>query len=367
MPAEKQEVEAAIRTAIEEAKQSRADLTYYIPCRLMKIKHPPSFGIGPVNFYSSEAFDEKATLLYEDYLRRGEREGQKDICETLADRAKNYYEGFTWVAEVKVLQCDPATSKERASLAVRAAVDILHLLFGAESTGRMAIGGPRLPDDPRSQLTVNAQGELDISYSHSATSEVGFGDDLGAFFVRDDVASLVDAARKAIEPLVDPRVQRPLGLRVTEALVWFGDAAREETDAARIVKATNALERLLATMERENGGVTKAFSRRGAALSYNGLSETFEQLAGQFSDLYELRSRLAHGFVSPFDPEVMERAPAVMHLARRTLCCALGLFEERQLFDRYQSDAELPKWLDALVEETRAATSNPIPMTIMEL
>jgi hypothetical protein len=360
IPPDLSEVERALAAAIEEAKGSRTDAVHFIPCRLVHAKEPSTFNVGPVLFYARNAFEMRMEPLYADYLRRAESEPQRQISETLVDSARHYYDGFSWVGEVKVFQCDPAISIERAYLAVHAALNVLHVLLGAEHTGRMAVGGPRLADDPRAHLHLDHAGLLDVSNSRSVTSEVGFGDGLGRFLRRPDVAFLVRAAGKAIEPIIEPKILRPLGLRVTDAFAWFGDAAREQSDAARIVKATNALERLLATKEREGRiGVTQAFCRRGAAICYDGNSgETFDDIAGQFRAAYEIRSNLAHGFISPFDPEVKERAPSFMILARRALCCALGFFEQQQLFDQPQFDAQLAPWLDRLAEQTIAVTAS---------
>jgi Apea-like HEPN len=358
-PADIPEVERMLTAAVDEAKQSRSDAVHFIPCRLIHAKEPSTFNVGPVLFYARDAFEKRVETLYADYIRRADSEPQRQTCEALVSNAKHYYDGFSWVGEVKILQCDSAMSIERANLAVHAALNVLHVLLGADHTGRMAVGGPRLADDPRAHLHLDADGLLDVSGSRSATSEVGFGDGLSKFFGRADVASLVKAAAKAIEPLVDPNILRPLGLRVIDAFAWFGDAAREQSDGARIIKATNGLERLLATSERKGIGVTKAFCRRGVAICYDGGSgETFDDLAGQFKAAYEIRSDLAHGFMSPFDPEVKERAPSFMILARRALCCALGLFEQCQLFDQPQSDAELAPWLDRLAEQIEAEVSH---------
>lgn len=360
VPPDVPEVEAILAAAIEEAKRVRSDAVHFIPCRLIHAEEPGTFNVGPVLFYASDAFEKRMEPLYADYLRRAESEPQRESSETLVDSARHYYDGFSWVGEVKVFQCDPAISIERAHLAVHAALNVLHVLLGAEHTGRMAVGGPRLADDPRAHLHLDHAGLLDVSNSRSVTSEVGLGDGLGKFLGRADVAFLVRAAGKAIEPIIDPSILRSLGLRVADAFAWFGDAAREQSDAARIVKATNALERLLATKER-NGrtGVTQAFCRRGAAVCYDGNSgETFDDLAGQFRAAYEIRSNLTHGFMSPFDPEVKERAPSFMILARRALCCALGLFEQQQLFDQPQFDAQLAPWLDELAEQTKAISAS---------
>lgn len=354
LPIELVQIEQVLAEAIDKAKSARSDRVHFIPCRLMRVQEPKTIRIGPVTFHAHDAIAERVEPLYGDYLRRGIAERRGEICEMLIADAKHYYGGFGWIAEVEIFQCDPGISLERADLAVHAALNVLHALLGAECSGRMAIGGPRLPDDRRAHLHQDEQGQLEITCSSNVTSEVGFGDSFGRFFARADVTFLIGAASKAIQAIVHPRIQRPVGLRLLDAFSWFGDAARESSDAARIVKATNALERLLATRERAAAAsVTKTFSRRGAAISYEGpLGESFDALCRQFRAAYEIRSALAHGSMSPFAPEVKENTASFMLLVRRALCCALGLFEQRGFLDRPGADAALPPWLDQLADHT---------------
>jgi hypothetical protein len=68
--------------------------------------------------------------------------------------------------------------------------------------------------------------------------------------------------------------------------------------------------------------------------------QTFAAIAGEFEAAHEMRSDLAHSFISPFDPEVKERASSFTLLARRALCCALGLFGQCKLFAQPESDAD---------------------------
>jgi len=342
------QVRNVLAAAVGEAKLARSDATHFVPCRLMFVKDPTTFNVGPVTFPTSVSFHELMGLRYTAYVESSDMPGQRELCGQLLGQARHYYDGFGWVGEVRILNCDPKTSKKRAHLAVTAALDILHLLFGTYHTNRMMVGGPRLADDRRAHLHLDDKGSLDVSCSSSATSAVGFQGGWEKLFNRDDFAFLLRAANKAIEPLVNPSVQRPLGIRFVDAAAWFGDAVREQSDAARVVKASNALEHLLTTGERR--GITKRLSQRAAAVCYDPhVEESFDEIVQQFVDAYQLRSDLVHGSLSPFDPGVEERCGLSMRLTERALCSALGFFETRGLLDRSLTNEELAAEFESLI------------------
>lgn len=326
------DVESLLFAAIDEAKSARSDATHYVPCRLMFVKKPTEFAVRPITFRTTASFHELMAARYAAYVESGSSPEQRDLCARLLAQAKHYYDGFGWVGEVRIIGCDPETSKQRGLLAVTAALDILHLLFGAYHTGRMAVGGPRLAEDYRAHLHLDAHNVLDVSCSSNSTSAVGFQDGWDRLFEREDLAFLLHTASKAIEPLVDPAIQRPLGVRFVDAASWFGDAVREQSQAARIVKASNALEHLLTTGERT--GITKRLKERAAAVCYDPEgTETFDEIASQFGWTYKLRSDLVHGSLSPFDPEVEGSCGQVLRLVQMALCGALGFFQSRGLLD----------------------------------
>jgi hypothetical protein len=344
-----EQLEGVLSAAIDEAKETRSNATHFVPCRLMYVKGPEAFAVGPVTFRSRESFHQYMEARFGVYVKSGNSPEQREYCSRLLDQARHYYDGFGWVGEVTILACDPKTSKRRAFLAITAALDILHLLFGAYHTERMVVGGPRLADDHRAHLYLNEDGYLDVSCSSSATSALGFKDGWDKFFERDDFAILLRAASKAIAPLVNPSIRQPLGVRFVDATSWFGDAAREQSYAAGVVKASNALEHLLATGERH--GITKRLSERAAALCFDPeRDENFAEVVEKFVKLYSLRSDLVHGSLSPFDPEVEQRCGLVLELAQRALCSALGFFESRGLLDRAVTNVELSVEFNCLVD-----------------
>jgi hypothetical protein len=62
-------------------------------------------------------------------------------------------------------------------LAVTAALNFIHVIFGAYYTDRMAVGGPRMANDNRAHIVMDEKGAIDISCSGSPTSAVGFHED----------------------------------------------------------------------------------------------------------------------------------------------------------------------------------------------
>jgi len=269
--------------------------------------------------------------------------------EGLLEDTRHYYDGFTWVGEVKVLNCDDGTSKTRGQLAVTAALNFVHVIFGSYHTDRMMVGGPRMETDRRAHMTMDAEGKVDVSCSWSATSAVGFSEGWEKILEKETVPLMLSAAEKSLEPLINPAVERPMGARLTDAVGWFGEAVREESPAAQIVKAVTALERLV--MADEHDDIASKLSARTAALCLDSDGEkTFEELNKTMLKAYDMRSRLAHGSLSPFDPEVANYAPECLHWTELAIRGGLVLFESHGLLDRSLSRRQLIDGMTRLVD-----------------
>lgn len=348
-PIDEQQAERALSSAVKEAKRARIDRTHYVPCRLMYSKGPASFAIGPVLFHARERFNEMMAPHFASFAREDGEDRHKEFDTKLLADARHYYDGFTWVGEVKILNCDSGTSLSRARMAVTGAVNLVHILFGAYHTRRMDIGGPRLENDCRAHMFVDAKDGLSVSCSSASTSAVGFQDDWGKFLEGEDMAVLLRAAKKALETVVDPSITRTLGSRLLDAAAWFGDAVREESPAAQIIKAVTALERLVMTSEHDD--ISKTVSQRGAAIRFEpGGPKAFEELKSELSEAYEMRSRLAHGSISPFDPEVAAFAPACLQRIEEVIRWGLAPFESHGLFERELTNKQLAEGFDGLVK-----------------
>ncbi|WP_316187415.1 MULTISPECIES: HEPN domain-containing protein [unclassified Bradyrhizobium] len=344
-------VEKAMAAAVKIAKRNRADTVHYFPCRLMYTAKPDSFTIGPVTFMTTAQFNQRMADKFEAYACG---DGLKDMKteECLLEDARHYYDGFTWIGQVEVLNCDDGISKMRGQLAVTAALNFIHVIFGSYHTDRMMVGGPRRENDRRAHITMTPDGEIDVSGSWSATSAVGFHEGWEDLLQKETAPLLISAAGKALEPIRDPAVKRPLATRLTDAVGWFGDAVREESAAAQIVKAVTALEALVMTDEREE--IAAEVSARATALCFDPERDsTFEEVNTEMSHAYDIRSRLAHGSLSPFDAEVTQYAPQCLYWAERAIGGALVLFESYGLLDRDLSRNQLKEGMARLIEAAK--------------
>ena len=347
-------VQSALAEAIQEAASKCRDATHFVPCRLTYAKNAAEFALGKVTFRASKSFNETMASTFTAYLDEAKDEKEKEWDEKHLKSARAYYDAFTWAAEVKVFGCAPDISKQRAFLAVQTAVGVLQLLLGTYHTRRMAVGGPMLASDRRSHFYLSDAGKLQVSTSSDSTSAVGFEDGWEKILARDDFAFLLDGAAKVIAPIIDPTLKRPLSQRFVDAVSWYGEAAREHTDASRVIKSVTAIERLVMTGKVDK--TTETISHRAAMIRCStGLDKDFARLLGDMSRYYDLRSRLAHGDLSPFDPIVSEHAPACVAFAEKTLCAGLAFLNSYKLFDEALTNKQLAHGYDVLVAEAANA------------
>lgn len=351
------QTERAFSSAIRFLKQTQKRLTYFIPCRVMYTENPGQFNIGPITFRTRKTFEEKIEPFYAAYLAEGVKSSGKEVTEILANKTKEYYADFTWVAEVTILNCDAAISQERATLAVTAAIDFLHLLFGPYHTRRMAVGGPLLANDARAWLTLDGNNRLEVNNSSSATSPVGLSDGWDNAFNHPDLAAVCSAAAKTIQFFTDPSVQAMINIRIIDVISWFGQAVRELSDAGRIIKSVAALERLVMTSEKED--ITEILCERAAAIWYAVYAgESFSDRVEKLKRAYNLRSKLAHGDLSPFAAEVKESASDCLKLAEEIIRAAIVFFEEHGAFETNLTKKDLAQMYKQLINSSKNRERN---------
>jgi hypothetical protein len=113
-------------------------------------------------------------------------------------------------------------------------------------------------------------------------------------------------------------------------------------------------------MTSEHEDIKKTVSQRGAAIRYDPAdTKTFEELESELAESYVMRSRLAHGSLSPFDPEVAAFAPACLHRIEQVICWGLGLFESHGLFDRELTNKQLAEGFDGLISFAQKRDATP--------
>lgn len=343
LPAVEKAVAAAVRIVREELASSR----HLIPCQLMFVADPDQFSIGPVTFHNRIAFRAIADELVDQHRKVASTKGRKSTAEDVL----TYFANFTWVADVTIKGCDQEIGEQRAAQAVNAALDFLHLLFGHYHSRKMVVGGPGLEVDRRGTLEVR-NGETRISYLVDSTSAVGFDKGWSEMLDRFGSRQLVDSAGRAIEAIADPAVKRPLAIRFINAASWHGQAVREASPAAAIIKSVTALENLVSTEKSDE--TTRIVSERSAAMSFDPAGdERLEALTKKMRDIYDLRSRLVHGRLSPFDPEVRTRRSEVLAAVEKSLINGLALLDQDGLLDQSLPKTQLSSGLDGLVAWAR--------------
>lgn len=83
--------------------------------------------------------------------------------------------------------------------------------------------------------------------------------------------------------------------------------------------------------------------------------ERFSEVVKRIESIYDLRSRLVHGTLSPFDPEVRHRRYEVLTAAEKALVNGLNLYDQDGLFDRPQAKRQLTDGLEYLVTWSKDA------------
>lgn len=339
-------VERALSEAARRSASKRKDVTHYLACHLMLSKNPSTFQIGPITFHSRSGFRSKIAAS----LNANRADLRRD--RRVLNHAFSYYKTFGWVAEVTIPACDKDTSEELAVSAVRSALDCLHLLLGYQHTRRMVIEGPAIIADRRARLS-ETNGSIGFSVTYGgAPGEVGFPDDWFGQFQKEGWLTAVQLLGIALESAVHPRIDRPLSRRFLDAAQWFGEAVRETSRAAKVVKYITALERILMTDEKDD--ISETIALRAAAMCCE-LTDpsSFELWKLDTKKAYSLRSKLVHGSMSQSSTEVAEGIGLSARIAEAAIHSALAGFGEVGLMADGVSTRKLADWYNRRVDHVQ--------------
>ncbi len=108
----------------------------------------------------------------------------------------------------------------------------------------------------------------------------------------------------------------------------YGQAFAEVSPGIKVVKFMSAIERLTLTGEIED--ITTCVTHRAGILIWGYWQENH---LADLSKLYDLRSRLVHGEVSPSDREISGAAIKLSRLCRKVILAAVRLFDEVGIAD----------------------------------
>jgi hypothetical protein len=249
-----------------------------------------------------------------------------------------------------------------ATSAVTSSLNCLHVLFGAGHSRKMIVGGPAIGRDKRGSFTLAPNGELSFTASYGGPGEVGFNDDWLDLFADAEAQVAIANLGITLEAAVDPLLQRPISERFLDAAQWFGEAVREASPVAKVVKYVTALERMVITGEKDD--ITGLVSARVAALCLDEpTSEIREKWFNYAKRAYGIRSKLAHGSLSPASDQVFEGVRLGAQLGRATLLNALSTMGVDSLRDDNVSNRRLGRWFDALVDHADRVIENTAYLT----
>jgi len=287
------------------------DRTHFVPCRLFDGGGPGGLAVGPVVLHRTTGFRETHA-------------GAIAADPEFAALVERDFAPWDWTAEVTVRGCDRIVSRERALKAVDGALDMLRLFAGAERARCLGrAGAPGLPSIAPAGLWADARGRLHPLRAE-ATAPAGDSAILQRLHEEDGRDWLVRAG-ETLRPVADPSLAWPLAARFREAASWFGEGVTEASHAARILDFVTAIERAVVTGD--HAEVWRAVTRRAAALAAAAEGGDLADWYRRAGEIYEIRSQIVHGAMSPFAPEAGAMAPQAAALARAVLQGALGFFE----------------------------------------
>jgi len=322
-------VQAALAAAVKRSASECKDITHFIPCTVVSDDDPRAFSVGPVIFRRREDFLQQRAPAFERYIESfievrptASVEEAKDEGRSFVADATAYFDHFGWVAEITIENCAPKISKNLARQSLQAAQDVLRLMLGETYAAHLNMEGPPLGVVKTAELTMVGD-KLDISLGRSwpgRTLGAGWWPKIVERFTKERLAG----AGRTIEMLIKMERDKPLCQRLLDAITWFGQAVTEQQPAPKIVKFVNGIERVTQCIKSDK--VTETVCERAAALAFDYCCGDREHWLGRVKDLYDVRSRLVHGSMSPFDPDADRATREAEELATRILCRAIDFF-----------------------------------------
>ena len=345
-----QPIDRALSEAARKAASARSTITHFVPCHLMTALEPACFNLGPVTFIRKSEF--RRLLAQHLWSTRAEqRKNRKPIGDGIS-----YYKTFGWVAQVTIVDCDKPTSKLMAERTVTAALNCIHLVFGTSHNRKMVVGGPALQHDRRGGFTIEG-GNLHVEAQYGWPGAVGVEDDWIKYLNDDEGRHIVELCGIALEAAVDPTKERPLSDRFLDAAHWYGEAVREMSAPAKVIKYVTALERMFMTDEKDN--IADTVAERVATFCFDpSVTGDFERTKDCAKKAYDLRSRLAHGSMSPSDPTVWDGVRLGAELGQQALLAGLDAFEAEGLREEAIGRKRVAEWFQAAVGHGELVRSN---------
>jgi hypothetical protein len=304
-----------LAAALRRAQIDIEDRTFYVPCRLFDGTERAAVAVGPVIFRQTTAFrDTQADAI------AGDPE--------LDALFRHEFLPWEWTAEVTVRGCDRVIARQRALKALDSALDMLRLFAGAAESGRLGrAGAPGLHASETVGLWTDPGGRL-----HLVRPQLPGAESDQPWLKRAHESpgrQWLERAGRCLQPVVDPALHWPLADRFRQAASWFGEGAAESYRAARILAFVTSIER--AVVPGDHAEVWRAVTRRAAILARDVEGGDLGEWLQRAKKIYEIRSQIVHGGVSPFAPQAGALETLAARLARAALHGALTFYETLDL------------------------------------
>ncbi|MGA2518779.1 MAG: hypothetical protein ABSG44_19820 [Thermodesulfobacteriota bacterium] len=330
-----------VNRARQIASEGLVNVTHHIPCVLFYEHEPVVFTVGPVTFTRVEKFLNSLGPAINAYhgsnldafadglrIRRSDLSSEEVLAEAssfadmLEKKIRGYYLAYDWVASVTIPMCHESISKSRAERTVDAALDVLRLFVSSHPERYRRANASSAPYETR-ELITDQNGCL-----HATLRQGGRGAPAGNGWYAaliEDAASLWSLFEDVIDALPAEKKSDELNQRLLDAINWFGQAVVEPNSAAKVVKYTAALERL--TMTRHlKCGIEAFIIKRVAFLNGERTDKTLHQIEKDLGDLYQCRSDLMHGSMSPYSPAVTDVLQIAWEVTRWAILAAAKFF-----------------------------------------
>lgn len=307
-------VKAMLDSAVVEINLAFKKYTHHIPCIIFTHSSPDDFCLGPVRFTRTSAF--LSSTLPEKWP------GQVDDI-SLKQRTINYYKEYPWIASVDVESCDLDASFQIAVYACTTAINAIRVCFGSEVTKMIRLSTEPSDELMSAKIWTSSDGGLECS--HRSTFKFPTGPSNWYEFLNEQDGGRIKAFFGEIIHQACALVEySELSGRIVDSVNWFGDACREKSTAASIVKYVTAIERLY--MASADFGVKERFINRISKILSDFELSDLDNARRDALKVYNLRSTVVHGGISPRSGENMLPTEEAENLARGCILCAEQLY-----------------------------------------
>lgn len=303
---------------------------HYFPCRIVHADTAPAFAIGRVQFVRPPEWLDRVRqfaerdLIWTERVRshwQGEALAPPDNSteRILSESAIEAIGVCKWVAMVSVSGNDIGRSAERARFGVRLALDGLGLVMTSKQARNLRGPGDdvdpgittHLSQAPGEDVTFDSRRDLPLLLTHEPYAST---------FIKEseELREAVGWAIEGVFCLPGGADVYSLRRRWCDALFWFGEARRDDTASAAIIRYGMCLDVLA------NGGAAPEIIKMAAALfgrdAKAGLLTDGTSVQSAIEKLYNRgRSQIGHGGA----PALLEDTPidrgAADNICRRAL------------------------------------------------